>query len=193
MTENFSIDSFEPLAYIKICNHLFSELRPIILENRPIIFICVGSDRSTGDSLGPLIGYKLKHICKSNIHIYGSLESPIHAKNLSDILDKINSVFKHPYIIAIDSCLGKINNIGKIYINKKPLNPGLALNKQLPAVGDMSILGIVNISGSFEFLVLQNTRLSMVMQLADIISKGIYHFVLKCNNKADHCDNLIDL
>ncbi|MBE6072414.1 MAG: spore protease YyaC [Clostridium butyricum] len=192
MTENFSIDSSEPLAYIKICNHLFSEIKPIILDNRPIIFICVGSDRSTGDSLGPLIGYKLKHICKDNIHIYGSLESPIHAKNLSDTLDKINSVFKNPYIIAIDSCLGKINNIGKIYINKKPLTPGLALNKQLPAVGDMSILGIVNISGSFEFLVLQNTRLSMVMQLADIISKGIYHFILK-SNKSNTCDNLIDL
>ena len=59
MVENFSVDSSEPLAYIKICNYLFSELQPIILENRPIIFVCIGTDRSTGDSLGPLIGYKL--------------------------------------------------------------------------------------------------------------------------------------
>lgn len=25
-----------------------------------ILFLCIGTDRSTGDSLGPLIGYKLK-------------------------------------------------------------------------------------------------------------------------------------
>lgn len=56
----------------------------------------------------------------------------------------------------------------------------------------MSILGIVNISGNFEFLVLQNTRLYMVMQLADIISKGIYHFSLKYN-KVYSYDNLKDI
>ena len=192
MVENFSVDSSEPLAYIKICNYLFSELQPIILENRPIIFVCIGTDRSTGDSLGPLIGYKLKYLCKGKIHIYGSLEDPIHAKNLSDVLNKINLAFKNPYIIAIDSCLGKINNIGKIYISKRSLTPGLALNKDLPPVGNMSILGIVNISGNFEFLVLQNTRLYMVMQLADIISKGIYHFSLKYN-KVYSYDNLKDI
>ena len=192
MVENFSVDSSEPLAYIKICNYLFSELQPIILEKRPIIFVCIGTDRSTGDSLGPLIGYKLKYLCKGKIHIYGSLENPIHAKNLSDVLNKINLAFKNPYIIAIDSCLGKINNIGKIYISKRSLTPGLALNKDLPPVGNMSILGIVNISGNFEFLVLQNTRLYMVMQLADIISKGIYHFSLKYN-KVYSYDNLKDI
>lgn len=192
MITNFSIDSYEPLAYIKICNYLFSELQPIILENRPIIFICIGTDRSTGDSLGPLIGYKLKHICKGKMYIYGSLENPIHAKNLCNILDKINSTFKEPYIVAIDSCLGKIDHIGKIYINKKPLTPGLALNKNLPSVGNMSILGIVNIASNFEFLVLQNTRLYMVMQLADIISKGIYHFSLKYN-KENISYNLMDI
>ena len=145
MVENFSVDSSEPLAYIKICNYLFSELQPIILENRPIIFVCIGTDRSTGDSLGPLIGYKLKYLCKGKIHIYGSLENPIHAKNLSDVLNKINLAFKNPYIIAIDSCLGKINNIGKIYISKRSLTPGLALNKDLNQVGNMSILGICHL------------------------------------------------
>ena len=43
----------------------------------------------------------------------------------------------------------------------------------------MSITGIVNISGKFEFIVLQNTRLATVMSLADTISNGIYHFILK--------------
>jgi putative sporulation protein YyaC len=158
---------------------LLNELQPILYDHRAIIFVCIGSDRSTGDSLGPLVGYKLKYLSKNNIYVYGTLENPIHAKNIVNTLDEINSDFKNPYIVAIDSCLGSLNNIGKVFIQKKPLLPGLALNKQLPGVGEMSITGIVNISGSFEFLVLQNTRLNTVMNLADSISKGIYYFILK--------------
>lgn len=100
-------------------------------------------------------------------------------KNIVNKLNEINFNFINPYIIAIDSCLGSINNIGKVFIQKKPLLPGLALNKNLPAVGDMSITGIVNVSGGFDFLVLQNTRLYTVMNLADSISRGIYYFILK--------------
>lgn len=185
MCEIFSIDSSSFTAYIKIKDYLLNELQPILNENRPIIFICIGSDRSTGDSLGPLVGYKLKSLPRNNIYVHGTLENPIHAKNIVSMLDEINSSFKNPYIIAIDSCLGSLNNIGKIFIQKKPLLPGLALNKKLPAVGEMSITGIVNISGSFEFLVLQNTRLNTVMNLADSISRGIYYFILKSLDKSN--------
>ena len=186
MCENFSIDSSSLTAYIKIKDYLLNELQPILYEHRAIIFVCIGSDRSTGDSLGPLVGYKLKSFSKNNIYIYGTLENPIHAKNIVTMLAEINSKFKNPYIVAIDSCLGSLHNIGKVFIQKKPLLPGLALNKQLPAVGEMSITGIVNISGNFEFLVLQNTRLNTVMNLADSISKGIYYFILKSFDNANN-------
>ncbi|WP_294393293.1 spore protease YyaC [uncultured Clostridium sp.] len=190
MCNNFSVDSSSPTAYIKIKEYLLKELSPII-NTRPIIVLCIGTDRSTGDSLGPLVGYKLKHLATSNIYVYGTLENPVHAKNLSDILNKINCYFSNPYIIAIDSCLGSLNNIGKIFIKNGPLLPGLALNKDLPPIGEMNITGIVNISGSFEFLVLQNTRLHTVMNLADSISRGIYHFALDNHNKTDN--NIISL
>ena len=157
---------------------------PIIKSNRPILFLCIGTDRSTGDSLGPLIGYKLKSLSKNNIHIYGTLEEPVHAKNLVDVLNNISLKYNNPYIIAIDSSLGSLNNVGKIFIEKKPLAPGIALNKKLPLVGELSITGIVNISTGFEFLVLQNTRLFTVMNLADVISKGIYNFSLKYSKES---------
>lgn len=190
MCNNFSVDSSSPTAYIKIKEYLLKELSPII-NTRPIIVLCIGTDRSTGDSLGPLVGYKLKHLATNSIYVYGTLENPVHAKNLSDILNKINCYFSNPYIIAIDSCLGSLNNIGKIFIKNGPLLPGLALNKDLPPIGEMNITGIVNISGSFEFLVLQNTRLHTVMNLADSISRGIYHFALDNHNRTDN--NIISL
>lgn len=190
MYENFSVDSASFTSSVKITDYLFNELRPVLETNRPIIFFCIGTDRSTGDSLGPLVGYKLKYFSKNNFYIYGTLENPIHAKNITHTLEEIKSKFENPYIIAIDSCLGSLNNIGKVFIQKKPLIPGLALNKQLPAVGEMSITGIVNISGNFEFLVLQNTRLNTVMNLADSISKGIYYFIIKSLYKNNYTRDL---
>lgn len=183
MCNNLTVNSSLSTAPLKIKDYLLKELSPLLNKNRVIIFICIGSDRSTGDSLGPLIGHKLQYLTKSNIYIYGTLANPIHAKNLVSTLEQINNDFKNPYIIAIDSCLGSSNNVGKILIEKKPLNPGLALNKNLPPVGEMSIKGFVNISSCFDFLVLQNTRLHIVMNLADSISKGIYYFILNSINE----------
>jgi len=179
MKNLISIDSRETCSIIKFRDALCNELYPVIKEERPIIFLCIGTDRSTGDSLGPLVGDKLKFMVRNNIHVYGNLEYPVHAKNLSEVINEIKSHYINPYIVAIDACLGSLQNIGKIFIEKKPLTPGAAMNKDLPAVGDLSITGIVNMSGTLEFMVLQNTRLYTVMLLADIISKGIYHFVLK--------------
>lgn len=192
MDNDFTIDSTSPNSFGDIRDYLYRELKPIIKTSRPIIFLCIGTDRSTGDSLGPLIGYKLRFLKRKNFYIYGTLESPIHSKNISLILNRIHENFDNPFIIGVDACLGSFQNIGKIFIKKEPLMPGLALNKDLPPVGDMSITGVVNISGSFEFMVLQNTRLYTVMSLADSISSGIYHFILKSVGGKKSCDNIID-
>ena len=179
MENCFSVDSFSPTANSEIGEYLYKKLSSMVIDNRPIIFLCIGTDRATGDSLGPLIGYKLKNLKHKNIHIYGSLESPIHSINLKSILDKINDNFINPFIIGIDASLGNVQNIGKIFIEDLPLRPGLAVNKSLHTVGEMSIKGVVNISGNLEFMLLQNTRLFVVMSLADSIAQGIEHFVMK--------------
>ena len=190
--DKFNVDALFPNSHIKIGNFLYKELVDVYKSNREIIFICIGTDRCTGDSLGPLIGYKsknhFKNLSQLNIFIYGTLESPIHSKNLIDIISKIKSTFKNPYIVAIDSCLGSINNIGKVFIDKAPIFPGLAVNKNLPPIGDLSITGIVNIASNYEFLILQNTRLFTVMSLADCITNGIFYFI---NRLMDSSDNIL--
>lgn len=191
MKNYFSVDSNSPLASSQIKEYLFSKLEDLLNENRSIIFLCIGTDRVTGDTLGPLIGYKLKNLRKNNIFVYGTLENPVHSCNLVEILNKIDENFTHPYIIAIDACLGTVQNIGKVFIENKPLNPGLAVNKDLPPVGDMSITGVVNISGYLEFMVLQNTRLYTVMTLADCISNGISSVILKLSSNNKNSSNNI--
>lgn len=67
------------------------------------IILCVGSDRSTGDSLGPIVGYKLKKHMQCNFYVYGDLTHPVHAANLSKYIECINQTFINPYIIAVDA------------------------------------------------------------------------------------------
>jgi putative sporulation protein YyaC len=146
---------------------------------KSIVFVCIGTDRSTGDSLGPLIGYKISGIRQKNIFVYGSLEKPVHAKNLDEVMCSINQKYDKPFIIAIDACLGKMDHVGFITIGEGPLKPGSGVNKELTPVGHINITGIVNFGGFMDFLVLQNTRLSVVMKMADLISMGIRYVLWK--------------
>ena len=142
-----------------------------------VVILCIGTDRSTGDCLGPLVGHKLKLIPYNKITIYGTLDHPVHAKNLANVIQDIEVNHTKPFIIAIDACLGKAERVGKICMGEGPLRPGAGVNKSLPEVGHMHIIGVVNMSGFMEYLVLQNTRLNLVMRMADTISSGI-HFII---------------
>jgi putative sporulation protein YyaC len=144
-----------------------------ILTSRPIIFVCIGTDRSTGDSLGPLVGSKLKEKNLSNFHVYGTLENPIHAMNLNEQLNHILNTHQNPFIIGVDACLGRLKSVGSITIGDGPVKPGAGVNKELPPVGNIHLTGIVNVSGFMEFFVLQNTRLYLVMNMAEKIAEGI--------------------
>ena len=56
MDNCFELDSLLPNSHHELGEYLYIKLKNIIAENRPIIFLCIGTDRATGDSLGPLIG-----------------------------------------------------------------------------------------------------------------------------------------
>lgn len=144
-----------------------------------IVFVCIGTDRSTGDSLGPLIGYKVANLKYKGLYIYGNLENPVHAKNLEEVMKQVAIECIDPFIIAIDACLGRMDHVGHIGIGEGSIKPGAGVNKELAPVGDMFITGIVNFGGFMDFLVLQNTRLHIVMKIADMIASGIRYVVWK--------------
>ncbi len=76
-------------------------------------------------------------------------------------------------MLAVDACLGKAENIGCISIKDGPLKPGTGVNKNLTQVGSAHLVGVVNVGGFMEYFVLQNTRLSLVMRMADVIASSI--------------------
>lgn len=178
--KNILIDINKPYALSRFSSEFTDALKVMYTKKyRQLVILCIGSDRSTGDCLGPLVGHKLRLIKYRDVSIYGTLEEPVHAKNLEEMVDSIYKNHEHPFIIAIDASLGSLQSIGCISIGDGPLLPGAGVYKELPPVGDMHITGTVNLSGFMEFLILQSTRLSLVMKMSEVISNGIHYALWK--------------
>lgn len=168
-TEYFDI--IDSLSQIDLGKKLAYHLLNAGIEARTPVILCIGTDRATGDCLGPLVGTEL-----ANYHprykVIGNLQSPVHALNLRSTLDELYKNIENPFIIAVDASLGNAKHIGKITLSNCPIVPGKGVHKKLPSVGDISITGIVSQAGQSPSI-LQSTRLYMVMQLAKCISEAI--------------------
>ena len=160
-------------AGYKLACSLRLKTKRTIDTHQPIVILCIGTDRATGDCLGPLVGEALASY--SSIYVYGTLAHPVHALNLAATLAHIYARHTNPFIIAIDASLGSSKHIGYVTLSSSPIEPGKGVDKKLPAIGDLSITGIVNISGFPGSVLLQSTRLHTVMTLSKCISTGIKH------------------
>lgn len=146
------------------------ELDPALftLGARPVI-LCIGSDRVTGDCLGPIVGQML---VERNIDafVYGTLSRPVTALNLRESLRHIKSVHSGKKVLAIDSSVGKAADIGKIRVAFGAIAPGSADGKKLPKVGDVSITATVT---DLDKAPLSAVRLGIVYSLARNIADRI--------------------
>lgn len=110
-------------------------------EKKEMIYLCIGTDKITGDSLGPYIGTLLK---KRGLCVYGTLGSTVNATNLTENIARIHREHPDPFIVAIDACLGRREHIGYVTLAKGSLKAGSGVNKQLMPVGSIAIKGIVS-------------------------------------------------
>lgn len=162
-----------PDAPAVLSEALFQTGLPRLREADGIALLCIGTDRSIGDSLGPLIGSYLAEERCEGFSLFGTLENPVHAGNLVEAMDRVAMSFRQPLVIAVDASLGRLESIGTLTVRPGSLQPGAGVNKTLPAVGDLHLTGVVNVGGFMEYFVLQNTRLSLVMRMAKVAAKGI--------------------
>lgn len=136
------------------------------------VLVCIGTDRCIGDCLGPMVGT----ILRKNSYpypLYGTIDYPVHAINLPDVVYKVR--FNHPSskIIAIDACLGNTSSIGDIILRRGAIHPGKGVGKKLPSVGDISIVGIVNYASDDDFASIHNIRLSLIMSMSEVIAQAV--------------------
>jgi putative sporulation protein YyaC len=140
--------------------------------------VCIGTDKCIVDSLGPLVGTFLSKQ-DIGIDVYGTLSSPVHAKNMDDYIEMISKK-NYSNVIAIDACLSNKKGQGIIEVREGPITPGKGVGKVLPEIGDYSIIGIVDTSNKEFHELVQGTRLSLIYEMAEIISSGVVSAV---NNK----------
>ncbi len=149
---------------------LTNELKKYL--NSDTIIVCIGTDKCIGDCLGPLVGTLLQDY-NFPLPVYGTLSNPIHALNINSNLNLINSLHPNSSLLGIDACLGNIDDIGEIRIRDSAIRPGKGVGKDLPAVGKYSIIGIVDSSENSELFFSRSIRLSLIMDMAKIISNSI--------------------
>ena len=142
-------------------------------EKLPVV-VCIGSDLAIGDSLGPIVGSMLKFKTQGlGTFLYGTLSAPVTAKEIKYVRTFLKETHRGHPIIAVDAAIGDAGDIGLIKINDAPLLPGAGANKQLGAIGDMTIMGIVAEKSLANYGLLNTTRLNLVYSMAELISDGL--------------------
>ncbi|TVY06859.1 spore protease YyaC [Paenibacillus cremeus] len=168
MTEH----SIQPLFRKKIKAAELSEFLQMIhsrgVRTSDLLFLCIGTDRSTGDALGPLVGTMLEEAGYPDV--VGTLAHPFDASNMRERLAALPAGKK---VIAIDACLGQSASLAWYQVSNRPIEPGKSVGKQLPLVGDYSIAGIVNVDAGQKYAILQSTSLYRVMKMAGEIVGAI--------------------
>ncbi|WP_199616090.1 spore protease YyaC [Paenibacillus alkalitolerans] len=142
------------------------------IGDRSVTFLCIGTDRSSGDALGPLVGTGLR---KAGFQrVIGTLDAPCDANTLpARLLELESGPLSGGIVIAVDAGLGRAESIGKYQISDGPVMPGASLGRNLPGVGDYGIAGIVNTAGVRKYAILQTTSLHRVIGMADEIVAAV--------------------
>ena len=172
--QNFRISCHDPLVIPKLSSLLVRHFQELLTNGRTLLILCIGTDRSTGDALGPLTGTRLQELNLPGTVVRGTLEKPVHAANLSAAIREIEEEASPPLVLALDACLGRMENVGTICVSRGSLRPGAGVNKELPPVGELYITGTVNVGGFMEYFVLQNTRLALVHKMAMTIASALH-------------------
>ncbi|MDQ6420083.1 spore protease YyaC [Paenibacillus sp. LHD-117] len=149
------------------------EIARVQPDRKRILFLCVGTDCSTGDAFGPLVGTMLEEHGWPGV--IGTLAEPCDAHKVEAAAAAALRLRKDEAatVIAIDACLGKPQSVGGYVLSRGPLKPGAATGRRLPPVGDYGIAGVVNRQGPKAYAMLQTTSLHLVMNMAKQIVSAI--------------------
>lgn len=175
--ESIYINMKESWAQFRLSNSLLKMVENIEKPYNNIAIVCIGTDRSTGDSYGPLIGHMLSKFTMYDFDLYGTLSEPVHALTLEKTIQQIDE--ENTLVIAIDSSVGYSSFVGQVGLKYGAIKPGSGVGKSLPAVGDIAISGIVAISGFAPLVMLQSAPLGMVYQMAEKTSHAINYVLYK--------------
>jgi len=107
------------------------------------VVICIGSDRVSGDMLGPLVGSTLREEYRLPCPVYGWIGESVNGLNLEEYLKMVAARHPHSLLIAVDAALGKEEDVGKVRFKKGGIKAGGALERRGEKIGDLGVIGVV--------------------------------------------------
>lgn len=152
--------------------------------NNNIVFLCIGTNKVTGDCFGPYVGTFLKKSFNEfqNIKIIGDLNNDITYNEIKNLEKIIENECKNSLIIVIDSALSDKENIGKVFVQNRGLKYAEGLRKQNNRIGNISIKAVVgkNANNSFRnFKTLKGVSIESVQTLSNFVARGIIEVMNK--------------
>ncbi len=171
------VNTNEKMCQYRLNQEAYGLISEVDKQYKRIAVVCIGTDRSTGDSFGPLVGFMLSKYRIYDFDVYGTIVDPVHAMNLSQTVEKIDT--DNTLVIAVDASIGRIDHIAHIGLSNGSIKPGSGVGKDLPAVGDVSFSGVVTMGGIMPQVMLQNTSLGLVYKMAEITANSIKHVLYK--------------
>ena len=106
------------------------------------VFVCIGTPRIVGDSVGPRVGSKLIE-AGVNAYVYGTLDRPITALNLHRYRKMLAMYHRGDVIVTIDATMGNLVDIGSIKLCDGGLRPAGAFKRRSAKLGDVGVMAIV--------------------------------------------------
>jgi putative sporulation protein YyaC len=130
-----------------------------------LAFLCIGTDRSSGDTLGPLAGTLLEE--RGYTRVIGTLKRPCDADSWEERLAELRlmQAEEGAVVLAIDACLGNSVSVGLFQTAAGPLEAGRSLKRGLEPVGDYAIAAIVNVNRGNPVRVLETTAFGRVWDM----------------------------
>lgn len=146
-----------------------------------IVVVCIGTLNVAGDSLGPLVGDCLVDFYNIDAYVYGNTKRPVHGMNYAKYIEHIKTHHKNSFVIAVDACIGKKSDVGRVKLSMSGVNAGGALNKGFERIGDIGFLGIVAAEGSSNLQSLMDADPVFVSDLSERVASSIAKIVAFIN------------
>ncbi len=143
------------------------------------VILCIGSDKISGDSLGPLVGGMLREKYKLPCPVYGTEKAPVNGVNLPEYREMLTLFHPNAAVIAVDAAIGLKAEVGKIKIRSGGIKAGGAIAAPHKALGSIGILGVVAEKCNNPLAALLETPFGLVEAVAEKIACAIASAVFR--------------
>ena len=102
-----------------------------------LLFLCIGSEKISGDCIGPIVGTLLKEKYRIPYPVLGTEDNSVNGANIRAYRDNIKKYFPDYKIIAVDSAVGDDKDLWTLKIREGGVRAGGALNPSVEYYGNV--------------------------------------------------------